>query len=149
VHDRRLAPARLGELAPAILAAAAEDAVARALVTRLADELALLVRRAFAHLGLDAADVVLGGGMLREGGLLVDLLAARLPGGARPVVLREPPVLGAALAALDAAGAPPASHARLRAAFADGAVPDAGCWPASIVHAHADAEIWLDEEALP
>jgi N-acetylglucosamine kinase-like BadF-type ATPase len=116
VHYRRIRDTRLGELAPAIVEAAADgDAVARGLVERLAGEIALLVARAFRDLGLDAADVVLGGGMLRRGqGLLHDEVVARLPTAARPIVLRHPPVLGAALAALDAAGASAAAKARLR-----------------------------------
>jgi N-acetylglucosamine kinase-like BadF-type ATPase len=116
VHYRRIRDTRLGELAPAIVEAAADgDAAARGLVERLAGEIALLVARGFRDLELDAADVVLGGGMLRRGeGLLHDEVVARLPARARPVVLRHPPVLGAALAALDAAGASDAAKARLR-----------------------------------
>ena len=117
IHYGRMPSTRLGELAPGIVAA--DDAAARALVGRLADELVLLAERALRDLGLRQADVVLGGGMLREGGTLVDRVAARLPVGARPVVLRDPPVLGAA-------GATNGAHARLRGAFREGAVPDAG-----------------------
>jgi N-acetylglucosamine kinase-like BadF-type ATPase len=124
-HYRRMPSTRLGELAAGIVEAAASDGVARALVERLADELVLLVERALRDLGLVEADVVLGGGMLRDGALL-ELVLSRLPAGARPVVLREPPVLGAALAALDLAGAANGAHARLRQAFAEGPVPDAG-----------------------
>ena len=91
---------------------------ARSLVERLATEIALLVRRAFDDLGVAAADVVLGGGMLTRGeGLLHDQVVARLPEGARPVVLRDPPVLGAALAALDAAATTSDAGNRLRAAL--------------------------------
>ncbi len=115
VHYRRLDRTRLGELAPFVVDAAADgDAVALGLVERLAGELALLVERAFRDLGVDAADVVLGGGMLAdEHGFLVERVAGRLPAGAAPVVLRDPPVLGAALAALDAVGAADAAKARL------------------------------------
>jgi N-acetylglucosamine kinase-like BadF-type ATPase len=128
VHYGRIAAPRLGELAPAIVAAATDgDGIARALVERLAREIALLVARAFRDLGLDGAEVVLGGGMLRGGGdLLHDEVVARLPAGARPLLLRDPPVLGAALAALDAAGAAPAAGARLRGAFGKGLRPDGG-----------------------
>jgi N-acetylglucosamine kinase-like BadF-type ATPase len=115
VHYRRMRAARLGELAPEVVALAAEDAVARSLVRRLASEIGLLAERAFRDLGVDAADVVLGGGMLRSGeGFLHDAVLARLPEGARPIVLDDPPVLGAALAALDAAGATDAAKERLR-----------------------------------
>jgi N-acetylglucosamine kinase-like BadF-type ATPase len=116
VHYRRVNQARLGELAPLVVdTAATGDAVARGLVDRLATEIGLLVARAFRDLQIQAADVVLGGGMLQQGaGLLHELVLERLPGGATPVVLREPPVLGAGLAALDAAGASPAAKERLR-----------------------------------
>jgi N-acetylglucosamine kinase-like BadF-type ATPase len=127
VHYRRVRAERLGELAPAIVAAAADgDDVARELVLRLAGEIGLLVERAFRDLDLRAADVVLGGGMLGGGDLLHDEVVTRLPDGGRPVVLRDPPVLGAALAALDAAGAGPVAGARLRAAFREGLAPDGG-----------------------
>jgi N-acetylglucosamine kinase-like BadF-type ATPase len=116
VHYRRLPQPRLGELAPLVVAAAAAgDAVARTLVERLATEIGLLVARAFRDLGVAAADVVLGGGMLQQGeGLLHELVLERLPGGATPIVLRESPVLGAGLAALDAAGASREAKERLR-----------------------------------
>ena len=120
LHYRRMRHERLGELAPVVLAAAAGgDAVARSLVARLAEEVTLLAQKALRDLGLSGADIVLGGGMLR-GGLLVEEVVARLPAGTRPVVVTEPPVLGAALAALDEAGAPPYAAARLRDAFRAG-----------------------------
>ena len=81
----------------------------------LLDAVGLLVERAFRDLGVDAAEVVLGGGMLRSGdGFLHEAVLARLPEGARAIVLRDPPVLGAALAALDAAGASEEAKDRLR-----------------------------------
>jgi hypothetical protein len=83
-----------------------------------------MATRALRDLGLDRADVVLGGGMLCNSRFLVEQVAARLPSGARPVVASDPPVLGATLAALDGAGAPPEAHARLRAAFGEGLVPE-------------------------
>jgi N-acetylglucosamine kinase-like BadF-type ATPase len=126
IHYRRLPQSRLGELAPLVLAAADDDVVACSLLDRLAAEIVLLVARAFRDLELDEADVVLGGGLLSGGGPLADEVSTQLPDGARPVVLREPPVLGAALAALDAAGASPDADARLRDAFANGLEPDAG-----------------------
>lgn len=107
-HYQRLPRTRLGELAPAIVAS--EDAVARELTARLADEIVLLVERALRDLELDDGDVVLGGGMLEARGRLYELVAPRLPG--RPIVPELPPVAGAVLAALDAAAA-----ARFRVAF--------------------------------
>jgi N-acetylglucosamine kinase-like BadF-type ATPase len=116
VHYRRLPQTRLGELAPLVAAAAAAgDAIARSLVDRLADEIALLVRRALRDLEVVAADVVLGGGVLRSGeGYLWDRVVERLPQEARPVALRVSPVLGAGLAALDLAGAAEDAKRRLR-----------------------------------
>jgi len=121
VRYGRIPATRLGELAPAVVAAAeAEDPVARRLVVRLAEEVVLMAVRALADLGLAEATILLGGGMLRGGaGLLYDEVVARLAERApvaRPIAVTAPPVLGAALDALDAAGAPPAAIARLRAA---------------------------------
>jgi N-acetylglucosamine kinase-like BadF-type ATPase len=129
VHYGRIRQGRLGELAPKVVAAAEDgDAVARRLIERLAEEVALMAVRAFADLGLERADVVLGGGMLRHGrGLLFDEVVARLrrlAPGARPVAAVDPPVVGAALVALDAAGAPAEAAATLRASFRAGLVPD-------------------------
>ncbi len=116
VHYRRVRDVRLGELAPAVVAAAGDgDAVARALVERLAGEIVLMVERAFADLGVEAADVVLGGGMLAHGkGFLHERIVATLPNGANPVVPDTPPVAGAVLAALDAVGASDAAKRRVR-----------------------------------
>jgi N-acetylglucosamine kinase-like BadF-type ATPase len=109
VHYRR-APL---DLAPLVLEVAeAGDAVALGLVERQAEEIALLARRALADLDLDAATIVVGGGLVR--GILRDQVEARIG----PVVVpRDAPVVGAALAALDAAGAPPQAGARLREAL--------------------------------
>ena len=117
VHYGRLAQNKLSELAPFVVSAAGRgDAVASALVDRLAGEIALMVRRAFRDLELNEADVVLGGGMLGGAdGPLHERIVDLLPDGAHIVVLREPPVLGAALAALDAVDATDAAKERLRA----------------------------------
>jgi N-acetylglucosamine kinase-like BadF-type ATPase len=116
VHYRRLRDVRLGELAPAVVAAARDgDAVARALVERLANEIVLMVRRALADLELEEADLVLGGGMLARGeGFLHERVVAALPRGATPVVPDAPPVAGAVLAALDAVGASDDAKRRVR-----------------------------------
>jgi N-acetylglucosamine kinase-like BadF-type ATPase len=124
VRYRRIPVARLGELAPGVVRAAEEgDAVARQLVDRLAVEVVLMATRALADLGFTdrPVQVLLGGGMLRAGsGLLYDEVVARLARAAphaRPTPVSEPPVLGAALDALDMEGASPAAIARLRAAL--------------------------------
>ena len=119
VHYRRLRDVRLGELAPAVVAAAGGgDAVACAVVERLAHEIVLMVRRAFADLELHEAEVVLGGGMLARGeGFLHERVVASLPSGAVPVVPDTPPVAGAVLAALDAVGASDDAKRRVREAL--------------------------------
>jgi N-acetylglucosamine kinase-like BadF-type ATPase len=129
VHYRRVREGRLGELAAAVVAAAADgDAVARRLIERLADEIVLMAVRALADLRVEAADVVLGGGMLRDGqGFLFDEVVERLrrcAPHARPVAAADPPVVGAALVALEAAGASATAAQALRAAFRDGLQPD-------------------------
>jgi N-acetylglucosamine kinase-like BadF-type ATPase len=129
VHYKRLTPGRLGELAPAVVEAATQgDAVARSLIERLGEEIVLMATRALTDLELVVADVVLGGGMLRSGrGFLFDEVATRLQQrapGARPVAAADAPVLGSALVALEAAGAPTASVERLRLAFRDGLVAE-------------------------
>jgi N-acetylglucosamine kinase-like BadF-type ATPase len=125
VRYGRIAPGRLGEVAPAAVeVAAAGDAVARRLIERLAEEIVLMASRALADLGLGEAPatVLLGGGMLRDGqGFLYEQTLLRLADRAPhavPVPVTAAPVVGAALDALDAAGAPPGAAARLRAAFA-------------------------------
>ena len=132
VRYGRIAPGRLGEVAPAVVeVAAAGDAVAQRLVDRLAEEIVLMASRALADLGLAGrpATVLLGGGMLRGGrGLLYDQTLARLADRvphAAAVPVTAAPVLGAALDALDAAGAPPGAAARLRSAFDSGFPPTA------------------------
>ncbi len=121
VHlDRGLA-ARLGELAPVVFAvAAAGDQTARSIVRRQGEEVAAFAAAALTRLGLTGtpADVVLGGGVLRSRDPLLhkaidDGLAAIAPL-ARTRVVTAPPVLGAALAALDAVGVDPGAERRLR-----------------------------------
>jgi N-acetylglucosamine kinase-like BadF-type ATPase len=111
VHYGRVAETRLGELAPAVVdAAAAGDAVALTLAGRLADEIVALVERTMRDLCLDDADVVLGGGMLGGRGFLLELVARRLP--RAPMAPELPPVAGAVLAAADEG-----ARARFREAF--------------------------------
>jgi N-acetylglucosamine kinase-like BadF-type ATPase len=121
--DRKLDGERLAELAPLVLAAADEDAVAGAIVDRLADEVVAMVRAMVTRLDLagDELDLVLGGGLLQAGnarllGRIVD--SVREVGPRLAVrVARYPPVVGAALVALDRVAAGPDAQARLRAAF--------------------------------
>jgi N-acetylglucosamine kinase-like BadF-type ATPase len=124
-HAERISIWALGELTPVVLAAAAAgDAVARKIVDRLAEEVAVFARTALARLGMLGADVdvVLGGSILRAGwadlDARIDELIATAAAGARVIRTPYPPLVGAALLALDDAGAAPAAHERLRAAFA-------------------------------
>lgn len=121
--DGTLRQERLAELAPLVLAAVEEDSVAAAIVDRLADEVVAMVRATVTRLGIaaEAVDVVLGGGLLQAGN---ERLLGRIVRGVRELgpllavhVASHPPVVGAALIALDRVGAGPAAQARLRAAF--------------------------------
>ncbi|MCC3776532.1 ATPase [Streptomyces sp. UNOB3_S3] len=125
LHLGRIGRERRHELAPVLFAvAAAGDAVAGAIVARQADEVVALAAAALDRLGLlgAAVPVVLGGGVLAaRHPLLHERVVAGLAGRAPravPRVVTAPPVLGAALLALDHLGAPAAAHARLRAHFA-------------------------------
>ncbi|MCQ9135214.1 N-acetylglucosamine kinase [Streptomyces hilarionis] len=112
LHLERVPPFRRHELTPVLFATAAEgDAVARAVVDRLAEEVVTMATVALTRLELleEEAPVLLGGGVLTAGhGQLDDrvreLLAARAPKAVARVV-RARPVLGAALLGLDHVGA--------------------------------------------
>jgi N-acetylglucosamine kinase-like BadF-type ATPase len=113
--------ARIHELAPILLlAAAAGDRLACAVVERLAEEVFSMVRVAIDRLGLwnESTDVVLGGGVLaaRQPQLLEEVyrrIHDRAPR-ASVQVADAPPVVGAALLGLDALGATPSAEARIR-----------------------------------
>ncbi|MGX1975661.1 N-acetylglucosamine kinase [Streptomyces kronopolitis] len=131
LHLRALPDHRRHELIPVLFAvAAAGDAVARALVARQAEEVALMATVALRRLGLlhEPAPVILGGSVLTARHPLLDervgqLLSERAPK-AVPRLVTAPPVLGAALDALDRAGATAEAYERLRRAWAQG--PEAG-----------------------
>ncbi|HET6867262.1 MAG TPA: BadF/BadG/BcrA/BcrD ATPase family protein [Solirubrobacteraceae bacterium] len=120
-HLEEMPEARLGELAPVVLAVCEKDAVAAGIVQRLADEVVAFVRAAVRRLELADADpdVVLGGGVLRAVSPAVVQTIARgveeVVPGARVVVARSEPIVGAALLGLDAIGAEPAAKVRARA----------------------------------
>ena len=126
MYDGRMSQRRLEELAPLVFAAAADgDAVARAIVDRLADELAVMAVAIARRLRVARreVDVVLTGGVFRttEPGFyarLEERLASGLPR-ARAHRLASRPVLGAALLGLDAQGFAPgrAAERRLRREF--------------------------------
>ena len=120
VHAGSIPRRRFIELAPLVLAEAASDPVAEGIVLRLADEIVSLVRVALDRIGPngEAADVVLGGGLLQARNVqLLAAVEAELADFGVPhnlIVVDAPPVVGAALRALDALGAEPSAHARLR-----------------------------------
>ncbi len=119
-HLGRIGRRRVIELAPVVFAEAADDPVAAEIVARLAEEVVALARAALTRLGVahEPAPVLLGGGIFQRGD--AQLLAA-VEAGLREVgpslavrVTTSPPVVGAALLALDALEASPAAQARLR-----------------------------------
>ncbi|HEY9367254.1 N-acetylglucosamine kinase [Streptomyces sp.] len=127
LHLGRIPGGRRHELTPVLFAvAAAGDAVARALVHRLADEVVALSTVALGRLDLldEEAPVVLGGSVLAArhpdlDGRIAELLAVKAPK-AEVRVVSAPPVLGAALLGLDRVGAAAGAAARLRELYAAG-----------------------------
>lgn len=121
LHLRRLPEARLGELAPLVLASAAEDAVAAGIVARLADEVVALARAALRRLDLTSSDpeVVLGGSVLRAVSPgVVQTIAEEVEmaaPNARVVVSQSEPIIGAALLGLDQLAANGTAGDRARA----------------------------------
>jgi N-acetylglucosamine kinase-like BadF-type ATPase len=124
IYFGRADQAQLVHLPPIVFAAAVDgDRIARGIVDRQADEVVNLARATIRRLRLTKldVDVVLGGGVFRnddpaffsriEGGVHDVAPAARLH------VLDAPPLVGAALIALDTIGAPNAAQARTRAAL--------------------------------
>ncbi|MEU7007443.1 BadF/BadG/BcrA/BcrD ATPase family protein [Streptomyces sp. NPDC046332] len=125
LHLGRIAYERRHELTPVLFrTSAGGDAVARSLVRRLAEEVVALSTVALGRLGLldEEAPVMLGGSVLAArhpelDGLIAELLAARAPK-ATVGVVTAPPVLGAALLALDEVVAAPEAAVRLRRHYA-------------------------------
>jgi N-acetylglucosamine kinase-like BadF-type ATPase len=123
IHFGQISQRRVIELAPIVLAEAADDAVAAEIVRRLAAEVVALARVALKRLDLinEPAEVLLGGGVLQD--VDGDLLAA-IDSGLRehaPNVTVRPTasaaVVGAALLGLDELEAGPDAQARLRVEF--------------------------------
>jgi N-acetylglucosamine kinase-like BadF-type ATPase len=122
LHYGTLEWAELGKLAPAVFAtAAAGDAIAASIVDRQVEEIITLATVAARRLDLldEPFTVVLGGGVLRARHPLlvppvVEGIRALAPK-ASVTVADAPPILGAALHALDALGASAAAHDSLRA----------------------------------
>ena len=125
LHFRRRSSSELTALAPAVFEAAdAGDEVAGQLVDRQAEEIVAYVRAIVSRLGLVAVPIVLGGGILQGGRRrLLDRIAggvAEAAPGSRLVHAQAPPVTGAALRALERAGAAPDALHRVQHALAAG-----------------------------
>ena len=124
VHRKRLDEARLAELTRVVFTAADDgDVVAGALVDRLAAEVVVLVTSTLARLALDTpdVDVVLGGGLLQAGNRRLDHAIDTGLADVRPTVsiirTPSPPLVGAALLALDQVGHSAAAEETLRSQF--------------------------------
>jgi N-acetylglucosamine kinase-like BadF-type ATPase len=122
LHTGRRTTAELAVLAPAVLEAARRgDAAAIRVVDRQADEIVAFVTASLARLELEdrAVPVVLGGGLIRSGDVrLLDGvrhgLAERAPH-TLAIIVDDPPIVGAAILALEATGAEPDAVSRARA----------------------------------
>jgi N-acetylglucosamine kinase-like BadF-type ATPase len=120
IHTRKIDQRRVVELAPLVLAEAADDAVAAEIVEHLASEVVALARVALTRLDLtqEPVEVLLGGGVLQD--VDGDLLAA-IDSGLRetaPNVTVRPTasaaIVGAALLGLDELEAGLEDQGRLR-----------------------------------
>ena len=118
MHVGEVPVRRVVELAPLVLES--DDPLAVRIVERLAVEIVALVRAATTRLDLvdNEVEVVLGGGLMRRADdTLLGLIERGLGEIGGGLVLRrtsEPPVVGAALLALDELGAGIEAQARLR-----------------------------------
>ena len=120
IHRRQIPKQRVNELAPVVFAEAARDDVAAAIVDRLGDEVVALARVALERLDLTnrPVDVLLGGGVLQAAdGRLIGAIDAGLRVVGPEITVRtttHPPVVGAALLALDQLGASAENQLRAR-----------------------------------
>jgi N-acetylglucosamine kinase-like BadF-type ATPase len=120
IHTRRIDQRRVIELAPLVLAEAADDAVAAEIVQHLASEVVALVRVALTRLGLtdEPVEVLLGGGVLQDvDGDLLAVIDSGLRESAPEVTVRptaSAAIVGAALLGLDELGAGREAQDRVR-----------------------------------
>ena len=120
MHRRRISVGRVVELAPVVLAEAERDPVAAEIVDRLSAEVVALARAAIERLDMTQTDVevLLGGGVLQAGdGRLLAAIEYGLRGVGPAIAVRRtesPPIVGAALAAIEELGAGLDARARLR-----------------------------------
>ena len=124
IHKGKIPDDELNGLAPILLRTSANgDEVARGIVDKLAEEVSVLALTAMRRLDLTgiATPVVLGGGVITAGDdRLLTGITERITAGAphaRLRVIDVPPVVGAALLALDHVNASPEAGHKLRAAF--------------------------------
>jgi N-acetylglucosamine kinase-like BadF-type ATPase len=125
MHVGRIEQRRVIELAPLVLAEAADDAVAAEIVQRLASEVIALARVALTRLGLtgEPVEVLLGGGVLQDvDGDLLAAIDAGLREAAPAVRVRptaQPAIVGAALLGLDQLGTGVEGQGRVRRELGD------------------------------
>jgi N-acetylglucosamine kinase-like BadF-type ATPase len=120
LHSCGMPSRRLVELAPVVLAEAERDAVAASILDRVAAETVAFACAALRQLDVSGedVDVVLGGGILRFGPArlaetVVEGVLAEAPR-ANVIVVGSPPVVGAALLALDQLGVAEECKSRAR-----------------------------------
>ncbi len=140
IHTGRIQLRRVAELAPVVFAEAADDPVSAGLVDRLAAEVTAFVRAALhrLELGEQPVEVLLGGGLLQAGdarllNAVEDGVRAIAPS-ATVRVASSPPIVGAALLALDELGASAEAQARVRTELGSAldALAPAGTEPANL-----------------
>jgi len=124
-HAGRIVQRRVVELAPVVFAEAARDAVAAAIVERLANEVVTMIRVTLERLELsgEPVEVALGGGLMQSGNpALIGAIEAgvkEIAPAATVHVTGSPPVIGAALLGLDDLEAGPEAQERLRRELAE------------------------------
>lgn len=125
IHRGEIDRARITELAAVVVDESRADDVAAGIMARLADEIVDLTRVALERLDLsgEPVEVLLSGGLVQAAdGRLVDAVAARLAAIAPDALVEEtssPPIVGAALLALDELGAGEDARNRLRRELGD------------------------------
>jgi N-acetylglucosamine kinase-like BadF-type ATPase len=125
IHRGKIGMTRVNEVAPIVVAEAPTDDVAAEIMSRLADEIAALARVAIERLALrhEAVEVLLGGALAQAAdGSLSSAVATRVREVAPSATVsptNSPPIVGAALLALDELGADADAHERLRHELGD------------------------------
>jgi N-acetylglucosamine kinase-like BadF-type ATPase len=124
LHKSKIADGLLNGLSPVLFRASADgDTVAQGIVDHLAEEISILALTAMRRLDLTelATPVILGGGVITaRDPRLINGIASRLAAEAPQAWMRiidVPPVVGAALLALDHVLAEPTAESRLRAGY--------------------------------